>query len=92
MIFVSLTPLHYVKFDLSQIQIQRIFQFNTKLLQTIKLTANETVTVSELFVPLNPRRFRSLKSNSGMSDVIDFDAIRRYTTFSFRRTAEFAPR
>ena len=88
---VSFTSLHYVKFDLSEIQIQQIFLFNTKLLRTMKITTNETVTVSELFVPLIPRRFRSLKSNSGLSTVIDFEAIRRYNTFSFSTHTHFHP-
>ena len=45
-ILVSFISLHYVKFDLSEIQIQQIFQFNIKLLRTMKITTNETVTVS----------------------------------------------
>ena len=57
----------------------------------MKITTNETVTVSELFVPLIPRRFRSLKSNSGLSAVIDFEAIRRYSTFSFSTHTHFHP-
>lgn len=62
-----------------------IYEFNKKILGLVKLKENEVITLNELFVPLKPRYIRNLRETSGMSDVIDFDAINSYITFSFSK-------
>ena len=71
-------------FDLTAEEIAQVEAYSKKVLATVKHNQDDLV-VHELFAPLRVRAERVLNPNSGMRDVIDWNAIRDYLSFEMPR-------
>ncbi|KAM7453404.1 hypothetical protein BLSTO_05849, partial [Blastocystis sp. subtype 1] len=67
-------------FDILETEIAQVEAYSKKVLATVKHNQDDLV-VHELFAPLRVRAERVLSPNSGMRDVIDWNAIRDYLSF-----------